>query len=602
MVGQNVYTDPQIKFVLDRCLEGIPGEEISRQYDLKFKPKEGGKLTANRLRYVKNKYGKDPKFDTCMINKGMGRKRKRASTNVSGNPKSSYQDWKNDGLNTELSAPPAKRPALASKAPALATVPSNGKLLSEAAATPRMITLQTPNASQGFTFTPQGYPQYPRPENSAMAVNSYQSQMNRQFSPIQSANNGASYQSNNLQGNSYPYGQANLDAWSPPQLPPIRVPPGTEAVASAMYSSVDGIEMYNSHSNNFSLVSPYDPSSSGQYFQSSSQYAQNPQTPRMRRPSYGNYQYQNQLQPYNERNTLPPLAGILAPMSNQTLSSPVSYEGIDPFLSDASGEGTAAASSSLGYGYSFSTALDSQYHGDSYQFCDQTASIDSVIHSNSAPLTSRPPLTAQPSRAGAPSALNGQSLLNEQLSPNEPSSSLNEQYSPTGPLSSMRSFPENERSYAGGPPPSNVDKTPNTGGELPTSGGEPACSGEHIFAGEHTYSAEPSSETTLSGPRADPNSVSSTAWNEPTTVPQARELIGPSFRSPQSQNSSPIPMPHLPPKTVDPRILDSIPMLDRGDGFSLHKALAPLDRDQLSSDMPMPAENAESERSWALGG
>lgn len=58
MVGQNVYKEDEINFILDLLVEGVDGDEISRRY----LATHNKVLTANQLRYVKNKYGKDPKY------------------------------------------------------------------------------------------------------------------------------------------------------------------------------------------------------------------------------------------------------------------------------------------------------------------------------------------------------------------------------------------------------------------------------------------------------------------------------------------------------------------------------------------------------------
>ncbi|KAF7562994.1 hypothetical protein G7046_g1167 [Stylonectria norvegica] len=64
MVGQNVYQEEEIKFILALFIAGKEGPTITDEYDAKF----GKRLTPNQLRYVKNKYGKDPKYNTVMVN------------------------------------------------------------------------------------------------------------------------------------------------------------------------------------------------------------------------------------------------------------------------------------------------------------------------------------------------------------------------------------------------------------------------------------------------------------------------------------------------------------------------------------------------------
>lgn len=58
MVGQNVYQPEEIQFILHRFIEKVESTTIIKEYREEF----GKTLTTNQLRYVKNKYGKDPKY------------------------------------------------------------------------------------------------------------------------------------------------------------------------------------------------------------------------------------------------------------------------------------------------------------------------------------------------------------------------------------------------------------------------------------------------------------------------------------------------------------------------------------------------------------
>lgn len=58
MVGQNVYKEEEITFILDMLVAGVDAEVISNAYY----QRHNKTLTPNQLRYVKNKYGKDPKY------------------------------------------------------------------------------------------------------------------------------------------------------------------------------------------------------------------------------------------------------------------------------------------------------------------------------------------------------------------------------------------------------------------------------------------------------------------------------------------------------------------------------------------------------------
>lgn len=63
MVGQITYPDEQIIFVLESIRDGWAQDTIMATYTKKF----GNSFTANQLRYVKNKYGKDPKFGYASV-------------------------------------------------------------------------------------------------------------------------------------------------------------------------------------------------------------------------------------------------------------------------------------------------------------------------------------------------------------------------------------------------------------------------------------------------------------------------------------------------------------------------------------------------------
>ncbi|KAI5467304.1 hypothetical protein BGZ63DRAFT_459316 [Mariannaea sp. PMI_226] len=58
MVGQNTYTSDQIEFLLDNFISGTDGAQIRAEFKERFEKK----LSNNQLRYVRNKYGKDPKY------------------------------------------------------------------------------------------------------------------------------------------------------------------------------------------------------------------------------------------------------------------------------------------------------------------------------------------------------------------------------------------------------------------------------------------------------------------------------------------------------------------------------------------------------------
>ncbi|KFA49290.1 hypothetical protein S40293_11228 [Stachybotrys chartarum IBT 40293] len=66
MVGSATYTDEEIIWVLDQVIHGVKKEVIFEGYAVKFPTK--GKLTKNKLRYIKTKYGKSAKLGSPLIN------------------------------------------------------------------------------------------------------------------------------------------------------------------------------------------------------------------------------------------------------------------------------------------------------------------------------------------------------------------------------------------------------------------------------------------------------------------------------------------------------------------------------------------------------
>ncbi|KAH6900258.1 hypothetical protein B0T10DRAFT_570750, partial [Thelonectria olida] len=76
MVGQSTYTRDQVEFLLTRFADLKKGKTdkntIIKEYYEKYKKT----LTDTQLRYVKNKYGKDPSFGTPLINEPMRAKRR----------------------------------------------------------------------------------------------------------------------------------------------------------------------------------------------------------------------------------------------------------------------------------------------------------------------------------------------------------------------------------------------------------------------------------------------------------------------------------------------------------------------------------------------
>lgn len=58
MAGTAQYTDDEIEWVLKLVVKRVKSGMIQTGFEKKF----GRPLKANQVRYVKNKYGKDPKY------------------------------------------------------------------------------------------------------------------------------------------------------------------------------------------------------------------------------------------------------------------------------------------------------------------------------------------------------------------------------------------------------------------------------------------------------------------------------------------------------------------------------------------------------------
>jgi hypothetical protein len=58
MTGKPVYKPEEIRFALDLMVQDLFNEEIS----LAFRQRFDRELTDNQIRYLRNKYGKDPDY------------------------------------------------------------------------------------------------------------------------------------------------------------------------------------------------------------------------------------------------------------------------------------------------------------------------------------------------------------------------------------------------------------------------------------------------------------------------------------------------------------------------------------------------------------
>ncbi|KAJ4004378.1 hypothetical protein NW752_004144 [Fusarium irregulare] len=73
MTGKPVYKPEEIRFALDLMLQDLFNEEISQAFQERF----DRELTDNQIRYLRNKYGKDPDYGSPLINRPANKKVKR---------------------------------------------------------------------------------------------------------------------------------------------------------------------------------------------------------------------------------------------------------------------------------------------------------------------------------------------------------------------------------------------------------------------------------------------------------------------------------------------------------------------------------------------
>ncbi|KAF5018205.1 hypothetical protein F66182_9824 [Fusarium sp. NRRL 66182] len=73
MTGKPVYKPEEIRFALDLMVQDLFNDEISGSFMERF----GRDLTDNQIRYLRNKYGKDPDYGSPLVNRPANKKMKR---------------------------------------------------------------------------------------------------------------------------------------------------------------------------------------------------------------------------------------------------------------------------------------------------------------------------------------------------------------------------------------------------------------------------------------------------------------------------------------------------------------------------------------------
>ncbi|KAF5662322.1 hypothetical protein FHETE_8029 [Fusarium heterosporum] len=73
MTGKPVYKPEEIRFALNLMVQDLFNEEISQSFRSRF----NRELTDNQIRYLRNKYGKDPDYGSPLVNRPANKKLKR---------------------------------------------------------------------------------------------------------------------------------------------------------------------------------------------------------------------------------------------------------------------------------------------------------------------------------------------------------------------------------------------------------------------------------------------------------------------------------------------------------------------------------------------
>ncbi|KAF4999177.1 hypothetical protein FGRMN_2636 [Fusarium graminum] len=73
MTGKPVYKPEEIRFALNLMVQDLFNEEISQSFRNRF----NRELTDNQIRYLRNKYGKDPDYGSPLVNRPANKKLKR---------------------------------------------------------------------------------------------------------------------------------------------------------------------------------------------------------------------------------------------------------------------------------------------------------------------------------------------------------------------------------------------------------------------------------------------------------------------------------------------------------------------------------------------
>ncbi|KAJ4315546.1 hypothetical protein N0V84_008309 [Fusarium piperis] len=152
MTGKPSYQASEIRFALELMLQDLCNEQISDAFHQRF----GRPLTDNQIRYLRNKYGKDPDYGAPLVNRPASKKLKRRRVEPIETPRPEKR------TRREVSAAPASTaPVELVPSPAVEIEPL--KLLQEAHNSPSIVVetstvkkeeITSPTPSQAYVLSP----------------------------------------------------------------------------------------------------------------------------------------------------------------------------------------------------------------------------------------------------------------------------------------------------------------------------------------------------------------------------------------------------------------------------------------------------------------
>ncbi|KAL2675204.1 hypothetical protein Neosp_011386 [[Neocosmospora] mangrovei] len=144
MTGKPSYQANEIQFALELMLQDLYNEQISDAFDQRF----GRPLTDNQIRYLRNKYGKDPDFGAPLVNRPASKKLKRRRAEAA-EPSRPEKRVRREVPTEAAPVPPADVVA-----PSPAVEPQQLKLPKQDLTLPKKEASESPTSSHAYILTP----------------------------------------------------------------------------------------------------------------------------------------------------------------------------------------------------------------------------------------------------------------------------------------------------------------------------------------------------------------------------------------------------------------------------------------------------------------